>query len=40
MRARKTRPPFSQAVLLQKLANQQLPKFVAALRATGYGRTQ
>ena len=40
MRARKTRPPFSQAVLLQKLANQQLPKFVAALRATGYGRPQ
>ena len=40
MRARKTRPPFSQAVLLQKLANQQLPKFVAALRAKRYGRPQ
>ena len=38
MRMRKTRPPLSQAALLQKLANQKLPKFVAALRVTGYGR--
>lgn len=38
IRARKTRPPLSAAELLQKLANQQLPKFVAALRATGYGQ--
>ena len=38
MRARTTRPPLSQAQLLEKLANQHLPKFVAALRTTGYGR--
>lgn len=37
MRARKTRPSLSPTELLRKLANQQLPKFVAALRATGYG---
>jgi predicted nucleic acid-binding protein len=40
MRARKTRPPLSQADLLQKIANQRLPKFVAALRATEYGHHQ
>ena len=38
MRARKTQPPVSPAELLQKLTNQQLPKFVAALRAVGYDR--
>ncbi len=36
MRARKTRPSLSQAEILRKLANQKLPKFVAALRATAY----
>ena len=40
MRARKTHPPLSPIELLRKLANQQLPQFVAALRATGYGREQ
>jgi hypothetical protein len=40
MRARKTRPPLSQAEILRKLENQKLPKFVAALRATGYGIAQ
>jgi hypothetical protein len=40
VRARKTRPPLSYADLLEKLANQQLPKFVAALRAAGYDRHQ
>jgi predicted nucleic acid-binding protein len=34
MRARKTRPSLSQAEMLRKFANQKLPKFVAALRAT------
>ena len=38
MRARKTRPALSQAQILAKLANQHLPKFVAVLRKTGYGR--
>lgn len=37
MRARKTRPSLSQAEILRKLVNQQLPKFVAAVQATGYG---
>lgn len=32
MRARKTRPPVSLAELLQKLAQQNLPQFVARLR--------
>lgn len=40
MRARKTRPPLSPTELLRKLENQHLPRFVAALRATGYGREQ
>jgi hypothetical protein len=40
MRARKTRPPLSQAEVLRKLEHQQLPKFVAALRAVGYGMDQ
>jgi hypothetical protein len=40
MRARKTRPSLSQAEILRKLENQKLPKFVAALRATGYGIAQ
>ena len=38
MRVRKTRPPLSHAEMLQRLANQQLPKFVAALQAAVYGR--
>jgi hypothetical protein len=33
MRARKTRPPVSLAEMLQKLARQNLPQFVARLRA-------
>jgi predicted nucleic acid-binding protein len=37
MRVRKTRPSLSQAEMLQKFANQKLPKFVAALRAIQYG---
>ncbi len=39
MRARKTRPPLSHAEMLARLTKQQLPKFVAALRAAGYGHT-
>ena len=37
MRARKTRPPLSQVEIVRILENQKLPKFVAALRAIGYG---
>ena len=40
MRARKTRPPLSQAEILRRLERQRLPKFVTALRATGYGMDQ
>jgi predicted nucleic acid-binding protein len=40
MRARKTRPPLSRAEILRTLEHQQLPKFVAALRATGHGTAQ
>lgn len=40
MRARKTRPPLSQVEILRRLENQQLTKFVGALRATGYGMAQ
>jgi hypothetical protein len=39
MRKRKTRPPLSHADLLQRLTSQKLPKFVAALRTAGYGRS-
>ena len=39
MRARKTRPPLSHTDLLERLTNQPLPKFVAALRAVGYDHT-